>query len=72
MMATGRWLALASLVVLMMVSTGCSNPEAAKCMADFNNRIGHPLNDDLFWQHLQDCARKKLLPSGQNDPGYYE
>ena len=41
-------------------------------MAYFEDRVGHDVADDGFWETLQDCAREGLLPEGQNDPGFYE
>jgi hypothetical protein len=43
-----------------------------KCLDYYEDRIGHSVADDAFWDILQECARRQLLPPGENDPGYYE
>jgi hypothetical protein len=70
-----RRLGLAVVVAVSLSAGGCGGGQSdaqQKCMDDFNARIGHDTSDNAFWQHLQDCARKNLLPAGQNDPGYYQ
>jgi hypothetical protein len=63
---------LAAAFALLLFISGCAKSEQQKCMDDFNRAIGHSTSDDAFWEHLQSCARKNLLPPGKNDPGYYE
>jgi hypothetical protein len=60
-------------VAALAVGAGCQSTPSGQtmCMSDYGNRIGHSTSDNAFWQHLQDCARKNLLPAGANDPAYY-
>lgn len=67
------------LVVVAAVLSGCggtkADPDAdfrQKCNDYFDQRIGHSVADDPFWETLQECARQEMLPPGENDPGFYE
>lgn len=43
-----------------------------KCRTEWSFRATHPQDDLAYWQNLQSCATRKLLPAGYNDPGLYQ
>lgn len=62
-----RWVLAVALAVAL---AGCA-PEQMRCDELFEDRIGHDVNDNRFWNELQNCARDERLPDGYNDPELY-
>jgi hypothetical protein len=70
------WFVVVVLAVVGLAARACglvpASPDRASCLRDFNEKATHSQTDEPYWQHLQDCARQGLLPSGWNDPGYFQ
>lgn len=60
-----------AVLALVAAVVGCAESDQSRCDDLFEDRIGHDVNDDSFWNELQDCARDGLLPEAYNDPELY-